>query len=214
MSNNRKNTFVCFKAGLCTLFLSAITYSHALNANFSTNPATVSGSVTICKGQTITYTNNSTNTNATTQYNWTFTNTVTSTSNTIGPHSILYPNAGTYTTTLTLDTNASSYTVTINVIDTVPSIPQIALIEGNFWTPTIFNGQNYLSYCSNDANISGGLFSFTSQSTQTNTNTQHVLEWGDGNTDTYIGTNLGDTFHFYTTADYFTITYKVILERG
>lgn len=214
MSNNRKNTFVCFKAGLCALFLSAITYSHALNANFSTNPATVSGSVTICKGQTITYTNNSTNTNATTQYNWTFTNTVTSTSNTIGPHSILYPNAGTYTTTLTLDTNASSYTVTINVIDTVPSIPQIALIEGNFWTPTIFNGQNYISYCSNDANISGGLFSFTTQSTQTNTNTQHVLEWGDGNTDTYIGINLGDTFHFYTTAGYFTLTYKVILEGG
>ena len=97
MSSNRKNTFVYFKAALCTLFLSAITDSNAQTANFLTNPATLSGSVTICKGQTITYTNNSTNTNATTLYNWTFTNTASSTSNTIGPHSILYPNAGTYT---------------------------------------------------------------------------------------------------------------------
>ena len=196
------------------LIYSTFGFSKSLNANFTTDPATIAGSVTICKGQTITYTDNSLNTSPSTLYNWTFTNTVTSTSNTIGPHTIAYPNAGTFTTTLTLDTNASSYTIVINVIDTVPSIPQIALIDGNFWTTTTFNGQNYFSYCSNDANVAGGLFSFTTQSTQTNANTQHILDWGDGSSDNYVGTNLGDTFHFYATAGYFTLTYTVILDGG
>ncbi|WP_445721141.1 PKD domain-containing protein [Flavobacterium sp.] len=199
---------------LYLLLLPFLSFSNSLSASFTTNPATVGGSVTICKGQTITYTNNSINTTSTTQYNWTFTNNVPSSSNTIGPHTIAYPNAGTFTTTLTLDTNASSYTIVINVIDTVPSIPQIALIDGNFWTTTTFNGQNYFSYCSNDANISGGLFSFTTLSTQTNANTQHILDWGDGSSDNYVGTNLGDTFHFYATAGYFTLTYTVILDGG
>uniref|UniRef100_UPI004047A07D hypothetical protein n=1 Tax=Flavobacterium sp. TaxID=239 RepID=UPI004047A07D len=199
---------------LYLLLLPFLSFSNSLSASFTTNPATVGGSVTICKGQTITYTNNSINTTSTTQNNWTFTNNVPSSSNTIGPHTIAYPNAGTFTTTLTLDTNASSYTIVINVIDTVPSIPQIALIDGNFWTTTTFNGQNYFSYCSNDANISGGLFSFTTLSTQTNANTQHILDWGDGSSDNYVGTNLGDTFHFYATAGYFTLTYTVILDGG
>ena len=196
------------------LIYSTFGFSKSLNANFTTDPATIAGSVTICKGQTITYTDNSLNTSPSTLHNWTFTNTVTSTSNTIGPHTIAYPNAGTFTTTLTLDTNASSYTIVINVIDTVPSIPQIALIDGNFWTTTTFNGQNYFSYCSNDANVAGGLFSFTTQSTQTNANTQHILDWGDGSSDNYVGTNLGDTFHFYASAGYFTLTYTVILDGG
>jgi gliding motility-associated-like protein len=214
MSNCIKYLLFKERIILYLLLLPFLSFSNSLNASFTTNPATVGGSVTICKGQTITYTNNSINTTSTTQYNWTFTNNIPSSSNTIGPHTIAYPNAGTFTTTLTLDTNASSYTIVINVIDAIPSIPQIALIDGNFWTTTTFNGQNYFSYCSNDANIAGGLFSFTSQSTQTNANTQHVIDWGDGSSDNYIGTNLGDTFHFYATAGYFTLTYSVILDGG
>jgi len=41
---------------------SLATKENILNVSFTTNPAAVNGSITICRGQTITYTNTSTNT--------------------------------------------------------------------------------------------------------------------------------------------------------
>jgi len=184
---------------LIFLLFSMVGYSATYNASFTTNPAAINGTVTICSTQSITFTDNSTNTNGATIYNWSFPGGNTTTANTSGPHTITYTTAGNFTATLTID-NTDTYSINIVVLNTLPSTPVVQLIDGNFWTVTTFNSQSYFTYCSNDANISGGLFSFTTQSTQTNNNTQHVFDWGDGTSDTFTGTNLSDTFHFYAAA--------------
>ncbi len=209
----QENSYNYWLIIILTLITTSFGYSKSINANFTTTPATINGSVTICRSQSITFTNNSSNTNSGTIYNWSFPGGNITSANAIGPYTISYTNAGNYTATLSIDNN-SSYSINIIVLNTTPSTPTLQLIDGNFWTSTTFNNQNYLTYCSNDANISGGLFSFTTQSTQTNANTQHVLDWGDGTSDTFTGSNLSDTFHFYATAGTYTLSYTVILENA
>ena len=209
----QENSYNYWLIIILTLITTSFGYSKSINANFTTTPATINGSVTICRSQSITFTNNSSNTNSGTIYNWSFPGGNITSANAVGPYTISYANAGNYTATLTIDNN-SSYSINIIVLNTTPSTPTLQLIDGNFWTSTTFNNQNYLTYCSNDANISGGLFSFTTQSTQTNANTQHVFEWGDGTSDTFTGSNLSDTFHFYATAGTYTLSYTVILENA
>jgi len=212
MKSYRK-TYLYVKTILIVLCTPALLFSNSFNASFTTNPADINGTVTICRTQSITFTDNSTNTNGATIYNWSFPGGNTTTANTSGPHTITYGTAGNYTATLTID-NTDTYSINIVVLNTLPSTPVVQLIDGNFWTATTFNSQSYFTYCSNDANISGGLFSFTTQSTQTNNNTQHVFDWGDGTSDTFTGTNLSDTFHFYAAAGNYTLTYTVLLDNA
>ncbi len=212
MKRDRK-TYLYVKITLYVLFFPLLSFSNSLDAFFNTNPATVNGSITICRTQSITYTDASSNTNSNTTYNWQFQGGNITGVNTVGPHTVTYNNAGSFNTTLTLN-NSTSYSITVIVLNATPSNPSIQLIDGNFWTATTYNGTNYFTYCSNDANISGGLFSFTTNSTQTNSNTQHILDWGDGTSDTFTGTNLSDTFHFYANAGSYTLTYTVVLDNA
>jgi gliding motility-associated-like protein len=212
MKSDRK-TYLYVKTTLYVLFFPLLSFSNSLDAFFNTNPATVNGTVTICRTQSVTYTDASSSTNTNTAYNWQFQGGNITSATTVGPHTITYTNAGTYTTTLTLD-NTSSYSITVIVLNNLPSTPSIQLIDGNFWSAITYNGTNYFTYCSNDANISGGLFSFTTNSTRTNSNSQHILDWGDGTSDTFTGSNLSDTFHFYANAGNYTLTYTVLLDNA
>lgn len=212
MSMPQENSYK-YVSILIFLLFSMVGYSATYNASFTTNPAAINGTVTICSTQSITFTDNSTNTNGATIYNWSFPGGNTTIANTSGPHTITYTTAGNFTATLTID-NTTSFSVNVVVLNSTPSSPVLELIDGNFWTITTFNSQSYFTYCSNDANISGGLFSFTTQSTQTNNNTQHVFDWGDGTSDTFTGTNLSDTFHFYAAAGNYTLTYTVLLDNA
>ncbi|WP_445715203.1 PKD domain-containing protein [Flavobacterium sp.] len=212
MKSDRK-TYLYVKITLYVLFFPLLSFSNSLDAFFNTNPGTVNGTVTICRTQSVTYTDASSSTNTNTAYNWQFQGGNITSATTVGPHTITYTNAGTYTTTLTLD-NTSSYSITVIVLNNLPSTPSIQLIDGNFWSAITYNGTNYFTYCSNDANISGGLFSFTTNSTRTNSNSQHILDWGDGTSDTFTGSNLSDTFHFYANAGNYTLTYTVLLDNA
>jgi large repetitive protein len=205
-----RSTLIIF---LFIVFYSEPSLGNILNAQFSTNPATVSGTVTICKTQAVVFTDSSTGTSPSTAYNWQFAGGSLATATTSGPHTVTYNTPGTYTASLTLD-NTNTYSITVVVTNNQPSAPSIALVDGNFWASAVYNNQNYFTYCSNDAAIAGGLFSFTTQSTQSNASTQHIFDWGDGTTDTYTGANLGETFHFYTTAGYYTLTYTVVLSNA
>ena len=59
--------------------------------NFSSVPAAVGGTITICQGATISFTNTSNQTVAGTTYAWNFgTGASPATANTVGPHTVTY----------------------------------------------------------------------------------------------------------------------------
>ncbi len=132
--------------------------------------------------------------------------------------------AGTFTYVLTgvkdkdnntVDVPITTNSVTITVLDSTVSSVVIQLVEGNFWGTATFNGNQYFTYCSSDANTNGGLFSFTTSSTNTTSNTQHVFDWGDGSQSyTYTGTNLPETFHPYQNSGIYTLKYTIVNPTG
>jgi hypothetical protein len=122
--------------------------STAQNASFTSIPAAVNGVITICKNQTITYTNTSTGTSSNTNYSWAFQGGNTTSSTTFGPHTITYTTAGNYTTTLTIGNSVSTVNVVVqNVIGNIASIS----IDPNYtsfgYSTTTNNGQDIIRYC-------------------------------------------------------------------
>jgi gliding motility-associated-like protein len=73
--------------------------------------------ITICQGETITYTDLSTTDDVISAWSWTFDGGVPATAATAGPHNVLYTTPGVYTTTLTvtdgIGSNDTSFTVTV-----------------------------------------------------------------------------------------------------
>jgi PKD repeat protein len=128
-----QSTLIIF---LFIVFYSEVTFGNILNAQFATYPATVSGTVIVCKTQAVVFTDSSTGTLFSTSYNWQFTGGSITTATTAGPHTVTYNTPGTYTASLTLD-NTNSYSITVVVTNNQPSAPAIALIDGNFWAATI-----------------------------------------------------------------------------
>ncbi|MFB0903386.1 MAG: hypothetical protein QMB11_03310, partial [Nonlabens sp.] len=114
----------------------------------------------------------------------------------------------------TVDVPSSTNSVTINVLNSLAGSAVIQLVDGNFWGTSTFNGNQYFTYCSSDANTNGGLFSFTTSSTNTTSNTQHVFDWGDSQSYTYTGTNLPETFHPYQNSGIYSLKYTIVNPTG
>ncbi|MFN5311361.1 MAG: beta strand repeat-containing protein, partial [Flavobacteriales bacterium] len=132
------------------------------NTSFTTIPAASSGTINVCAGSTILFTNttaSNSNNNVTLQspvlYNWVFGNGQTRTTN--GPHAITYNNPGTYTVTLNMTNGGVSIpanggnigTVTVVVSAPPTSIPSLV--------PT--------NACTNDTVVNGTLVFQTSSGT-------------------------------------------------
>ena len=184
---------------------------NALATSFTTNPAAVGGTVTVCQGQSITYTNTSTGVGTNPTYAWFFQGGNITSYATAGPHTITYNTLGTFTTTLTV--NDVNISVSVFVTNGSPSNPIINVTPNIGWAVTSFNSTSYFNYCADGA--IGGFFMFSTNSTNTNTNTQHIIDWGDGSPiSTTTTANLIDDFHAYTTNGIFQITYTVILQSG
>lgn len=73
--------------------------------------------ITICQGETITYSDLSTTDDVITEWNWDFEGGTPGSAMTVGPHDVLYPTPGVYTTTLTvtdgIGSHDTSFTVTV-----------------------------------------------------------------------------------------------------
>ena len=165
--------------------LSVVTFGQAPVAGFSSVPASVGGTITICQGSTITYNNTSNQTVAGTTYSWNFGLGATpATSNTAGPHTVTYNTATAPTTTVTLTvTNPgfppSVFTRTIDVNALPNAAMTLASIGGGFGTITQ-GGQTIFKNC---GAIDSALFTFNAA--VNNTVTQ-VFNWGDGSTSTNL----------------------------
>lgn len=177
--------FMIQKIGILALvfcgFFSNIIYADSVNSelnhatkntlatSFSTNPAAVGGTVTVCQGQSITYTNTSSGVGTNPTYAWSFPGGNTTSYSTEGPHTITYNTAGTYTTIFTVNGVSSS----VSVVVLNGSTPSFAL--GPNWGVTTFNNTTYFSRC----NITNGNVNFTysTDSQNTNSNTIHSIDW-------------------------------------
>ena len=184
---------------------------NTLATSFSTNPAAVGGTVTVCQGQSITYTNTSTGVGSNPTYAWSFPGGNTTSYSTAGPHTITYNTAGTYTTIFTV--NGVSSSVNVLVLNSPAITPILQISESEPWGFSEFNGNEYFTYCSGDYITLGGFFNFTTSSTNTNSSTQHLIDWGDGTTNSYVGTNVS-AFHNYSNGGIFILTYTVINQSG
>jgi gliding motility-associated-like protein len=182
-----------------------------LATSFTTNPAAVNGTVTICRGQSITYTDTSTAVGTNPTYAWSFPGGTVTAANTAGPHTITYPTAGNYTTILAV--NGSSTSLNVIVTASVSSNPVITVTPNIGWVIATFNNANYFNYCADGS--TGGLFLFSTNSTNTNAATIHSIDWGDGSPiSNYTGSNVVDEFHAYGSNGLFQITYTVVLSSG
>ena len=171
--------------------------------SFSSNPAAVAGTITICNGQSITYTNTSTGVNAGSTYAWSFAGGNTTTSNSAGPHTITYPTAGNYTTILSVDGISTS----VNVVVINVTLPALTITNtGTGYSTSIQNGVTVFTRCG----FNFGVFQFVDLSTSSYpSGTTFSVDWGDG---TAIVTSIGS--HNYTTAGLYNLVYTINYSSG
>jgi hypothetical protein len=182
-----------------------------LTTSFTSNPTAVSGTITICQGQSITYTDTSTGVGTNPIYAWSFGGGNITSFASASPPAIIYNTSGTFSTTLSVNGIISSVSVVVN--SATPSNPIINVTPNVGWAVTNFNSTNYFNYCADG--LTGGLFMFSTNSTNTNANTQHAIDWGDGSPiTTSTIANITDEYHAYTNNGIFQITYTVILQSG
>ena len=185
--------------------------NNVIATSFTTNPAAVNGTITICQGQSITYTDTSTGVGVNPTYAWSFPGGNITSSALAGPHTINYTIAGNYTTILSV--NGSSSTVNVVVTNASLSNPVITISPNSGWVIGNFNNNNYFNYCANGS--SGSLFLFSTNTINTSSTTQHIINWGDGSPNTNVTTaNIVDDFHAYSSNGLFQITYTVIQPSG
>ncbi|MEY3099322.1 MAG: hypothetical protein RIS63_210, partial [Bacteroidota bacterium] len=157
------------------------------NTSFTTIPAASSGTINVCAGSTILFTNttaSNSNNNVTLQspvlYNWVFGNGQTRTTN--GPHAITYNNPGTYTVTLNMTNGGVSIPAnggTVGTVTVVVSAPPTAIPS---LVPT--------NACTNDTVVNGTLVFQTSSGTNSCTCSSSTQGPAIGFTNT---ANLGGT---------------------
>jgi hypothetical protein len=121
--------------------------------SFTSNPASTNGALSICQGQTVTYTNTG-NTNPT--YNWTFTGGNTTSATTVGPHAITYNTVGNYIAKLKIGTDSVSITVNVGTNNVAaPTLNYTSTISSSF-SMINFNGVQTFRRCG----YNSGTFSF------------------------------------------------------
>jgi len=131
---------------VATMTISIIDCSSGnVTANFNAD------NITICQGQTITFTDASTASGTTiNSWNWTFNSGTPSTANTQGPHTITYSSAGTFDVTLVVGDGTLSDTkttqVTVNAAPTVTATanPSTTLCTGDQVTLTGGGASTYV----------------------------------------------------------------------
>lgn len=187
-----------------------------LTVSFSSNPPSSLGTIQTCLGSTITYTSTSTNVPVGATISWDFPGGNPASANSIGPHTVIYNTAGTYTATLTID--GVSSTVNVNVANGLSS-PNLEI--ENFLTffgyiqDTLNTGDIVMAYCQTPAQPYNSLIQFDFTLPAYPTNHTIIVNWGDGSSNTYAG-DIGAISHTYdcTTTNLYTANVTVISPTG
>lgn len=171
--------------------LAGIAHSQTPSPSFSSNPAAVGGTITICQGQTISYSNTSNQTVAGATYAWSFgTGASPLVANTVGPHTVTYNTPGSTTVSLTINNQNGTgpQVFSRNVVILANPNPALTLVSsgGGYGTSTQ-NGQTTFRNC---GAIDSALFTFNAAVNSTITQT---FNWGDGSSSTnaaMVGTQI------------------------
>ena len=193
------------------LFLPTILWGQ-LDVVFNTLPAN-NGTLTICEGSSVQFVDNSLNVPQGAEYNWSFPGGQPSSAVGQGPHLVEYNSDGDFVAELEID--GVAYTVSISVLegDFIEPDLEVDLNNGFGWGISNFNNEQYFTVCSPSG--FGELLDFSTTTSNTNSTTQHIIDWGDNSPPTvYTGENILGDQHIYSESGTYTITYTVILETG
>ncbi|MDA1116374.1 MAG: PKD domain-containing protein, partial [Bacteroidetes bacterium] len=167
-----------------------------LQVSFTSSPADddSDGTISICEGTTVTFTDTSTEVPVDAAYSWSFPGGDMTSSDTSGPHSVVFNNAGNYFVTLDID----GTTATLNVL--VENSPNIdpAVVPNN-WGSSTFNGTTYFTSCNNAAGATDYWTNFAFQTASTNTTANSIHTITDVNGDlifSFVGENFDAPFQF------------------
>ena len=184
----------------------------ALDVSFSTSPADQDddGVISICEGSTVTFSDTSTEVPVDAVYSWSFPGGDMTSSDTSGPHSVVFNNAGNYLVTLDID----GTTATLNVlVENSPNIDPV--VVPNNWGSSTFNGSTYFTYCNDASGSTGYVTNFAFQTASTNTTANSIHTITDVNGDlifSFVGENFDvpDQFINHAVNSGFTqITYTI-----
>ncbi len=177
-------------------------------ASFTTIPAASGGIVSICEGQSVTFTSTSTQTLPTTTYTWNFGNGANpATASGIGPHNVTYTGAASFTSNVTLtvvnnnNTGLSNASTTVNV--TVIALPNLSLLSnGSGFSSTTLNGQLLFKKCGSQTPEQ---FDFQSNY---GSGVSQTFNWGDGTSSTQAAMTGNQISHIFPVGQ-FTVTHTV-----
>ena len=156
-------------------------------ATFTTSPAAVSNTLNLCAGSQVLFTN--TTAGAINSISWTFPGGSPSTSNAVGPHIVTFANPGTYTVSLSINSGpATTMQVVIQASNPSSNLGLTLNPACPAFGTSNFNGVTYFTSCTQGA-YNGSYMCFTTSSTNTNANSVHTINWGNGTSNSYTGTN-------------------------
>lgn len=169
---------------------------------FSTNPASTNGEVSICQNTSIQFTNTSIGIAPGSNYIWTFDGGTPNVAFGEGPLDVSFNTPGDYIASL--DVDGTIFSIQITVVSEIFPVFNVGI--GSNFIQGAFNGAPYFLACSGDPI---NLLSISANSLGTNANTVHTISWGNGQPDfVYTGANF--IFHpvnmnsstFYTQGEY------------
>ena len=185
-------------------------YGVAQTATFSTSPAANNNILSLCAGSQVLFTNT---TAGVSSISWNFQGGNPASSNTLGPHIVTFANPGTYTVSLSVNSGpATTMQVVIQASNPSPNLNVLLdnACGSGFGTST-FNNITYFTSCANP--FMGDQLCLYSNTTSTNSNSVHTVNWGDGTSNTYTGTNIpvgnSNFQHGYSNTGTSYITYSV-----
>jgi large repetitive protein len=148
-----------------------------LQVAFSTSVAAVDGTVTLCEGETLTFTDTSVNVPEGALYQWTFEGGTPNQSDQEGPVEVLYNTTGSYTAMLQI--NEVSVSLLVEVVPNEQIQPQLTAPDWGFQT---YAGLDYLTFCGNVTATGGFLanFAFEASLVGNGTNYLHTIATDSG----------------------------------
>ena len=195
---------------ICLLLFISLGHVYG-QASFTTSPASVNNTLTLCSGSQVLFTNTTAgNVNT---INWSFQGGNPANANTVGPHVVTFANPGTYVVSLSVNGGAAT-TMQVIIQNSNPSPNlnlQLDASCGSGFGISSFNNITYFTSCASPFN--GDQICLMSNTTSTNANSIHTIYWGDGTNNVYTGSNIPANVlsfqHGYPNAGGAFITYTV-----
>ena len=206
----RFSYFLLFIVAISTQMLRA----QVPSSSFLSNPSLNAGVITICQGQSITFTNTSTNVMAGTTYSWSFgTGASPVSSNLVGPHTVQYNTAtpGTSVTLTVTNPNGQSNTLSRTIVVNASPVSNLVLANtGNSFSTSVTNGVTLFKRCVSQ-NITSTNFLWNVANVPGTTQT---FVWGDATPNgTQANIVAGQISHTYGLGS-FTLTHIVTNLNG